>query len=113
MLARCGGSVRCFAPDEGGRESAIPPVRYRCPVFFGEERKDANECAFLFDQLGKAVEPGGPSQIVAIKFLRPDLIAGKLQRGARFVLWEGRDIGEAEVIERFPSWLLCESQRRD
>ncbi len=91
--------VQLFAPERGGRHSSIPPSVYRCPVFFGDQRQEGNECAFLLDQAGVTLEPGGASQVVPVKFLVTELVAEKLYPGARFVLWEGRDIGEAEVLD--------------
>ena len=91
--------VRLYDTREGGRQSAIPPIQYRCPVYIGEQREQANDCAFLLDRVARALEPGGASQVVPIKFLVPELVADKLRPGTRLVLWEGREIGEAEVIE--------------
>jgi hypothetical protein len=94
--------VNLFGTDQGGRKSAIPPMRYRCPVFFGEERGESNDCAFLFDRVGRALEPGGAAVIVPIKFLSRELVGDRLKPGARLVLWEAGDIGEAEILEVFP-----------
>lgn len=35
---------------------------------------------------------------VPIKFLMPDLIKPRLQAGARFTLWEGKDFADGEVL---------------
>src|SRR5262245_10852780 len=91
--------VRLFSTEAGGRRSAIPATRFRCPAFFGEQRQNANDCVLLLDQIGAGLEPGGVSRDVPIKFAARDLVADKLRPGARFVLWDGRDIGEAEVLE--------------
>lgn len=72
---------------------------YRCPIFFGDPSEEGNDCAFLLDQAGVTLEPGGPSEVVPIKFLFPDLVVDRLHPGTRFILWEGRKIGEAEVLE--------------
>lgn len=37
--------------------------------------------------------------MVPVTFLALELVAAKLHPGARFTLWEGRVIGEAEVLE--------------
>jgi hypothetical protein len=87
------------ATEKGGRKSAIPAIVYRCPVFFGDQRKEANDCAFFLDEIESKAEPGGSSITVPIKFLAPELVADKLRPGAKFALWEGRDIGEAEVLK--------------
>lgn len=93
--------VRLKATDAGGRKAAIPPILYRCPVYFGEQREHANDCAFFFNEVKEEAKPGGPAVKVPIKFFIPELVTEKLKIGARFTLWEGRDIGEAEVIELF------------
>ena len=85
--------------SDGGRKSAIPSIVYRCPVFFGDEREAANDCAFFLDEIQDKAEPGGPPVIVSIRFLAPHLVADKLRPGAKFTLWEGRDVGEGEVLE--------------
>ena len=91
--------VRLRTTEAGGRKSPIPPILYRCPVFFDDQRREANDCAFFFNETGVTAEPGGPAVTVPIKFFVFELVAKKLHPGARFVLWEGKDIGEAEVIE--------------
>ena len=85
--------------SEGGRKSAIPPIIYRCPVFFGAQRKEANDCVFFLNRIEGRLEPGGPSVVVPVAFLALDLVAAKLHPGAKFTLWEGRAIGDAEVLE--------------
>jgi len=71
---------------------------YRCPVFLGAQREKANDCAFFLDQVEGRAEPGGESIMVPIKFFFPELISDRLRVGAKLTLWEGRDIGEAEVL---------------
>jgi hypothetical protein len=87
------------ATHEGGRKSAIPAIVYRCPVFFGDQRKEANDCAFFLDEIESKAEPGGPSVTVPVKFLALGIVANKLHPGAKFTLWEGRDVGEGEVLQ--------------
>ncbi|MBX5463744.1 MAG: hypothetical protein IRZ28_21985 [Steroidobacteraceae bacterium] len=87
------------ATHEGGRKSAIPRIVYRCPVFFGDQRKDANDCAFYLDEVEGTAEPGGPSVIVPAKFFAPERVADKVRPGIKFALWEGRDVGEGEVLQ--------------
>lgn len=84
---------------EGGRKSAIPSIVYVCPIFFGEQRKEANDCAFFLNEIDGKLEPGGVPVVVPVTFLALELVAAKLHPGARFTLWEGRVIGEAEVLE--------------
>lgn len=91
--------VRLWATDKGGRRSAIAATKYRCPVFFGTERAQAHDCMFGLDEAHVTLEPGGASADVPVRFLDVDLIREKLKVGTRLVLWEGHEIGEAEVIE--------------
>lgn len=84
---------------EGGRRSAIPRITYVCPVFFGTQRKEANDCAFVLNSTDVILQPGGVSVVVPVKFLALELVMDKLRPGARFTLWEGREVGEAEVLE--------------
>ena len=91
--------VRLRATETGGRKTAIPPILYRGPIFFGEQRDQANDCAFFFNEVGVTAEPGGPAVTVPIKFFVPELVVDRLRPGVRFTLWEGRDIGEAEIVK--------------
>lgn len=92
-------SVSLRATIDGGRKSPIPRMVYVCPVFFGIQRKEANDCAFFLNEIDAQLQPGGPSVVVPVMFLARDLVAPNLRPGVRFTLWEGRDIGEAEVLE--------------
>ena len=61
--------VRLFPAEAGGRKAKLAAVAVRIPVFFGEQRAQANDC-------------------------RERLVVG-----ARFTRWDGRDIDEAEVVQ--------------
>ena len=91
--------IRLKSTEAGGRASPIPPLQYRCPVFFGEQRREANDCVLLLNTIAASLEPGGESEDVPVKFLRRDLVAEHLSPGTRFVMWEGREIGEGEIME--------------
>jgi len=91
--------VRLFSSEQGGRQTSIPNIAYRCPVFFSEQREQANDCVFFFSQVGLSPEPGGANVDVPVMFLCPELVASLLHPGARFTLWEGRGIGEGEILE--------------
>jgi hypothetical protein len=93
--------VHLFPTDAGGRRTAISSPQYGCPVFFGGQREQGYDCRLLLDEVGATLEPGGPSVVVPVKFLSPELVAPFLRPGARFVLWEGKDIGEGEVVQVF------------
>ena len=51
--------LRLRATADGGRKSAIPSIVYRCPVFIGEQRNEANDCVFLLDRIEGKASPGG------------------------------------------------------
>jgi hypothetical protein len=73
---------------------------YRCPVFFGGFEKDQGyDCAFYLDETNDVAQPGGPSVVVPVKFFVREFVEDELRPGATFILWEGRDVGEAEVLE--------------
>ncbi|MCK6538346.1 MAG: hypothetical protein L6Q84_35685, partial [Polyangiaceae bacterium] len=91
--------VRLRATEAGGRRSPVPPVRFKCPVYFEDDRTQAYDCALLLDELGVTLEPGGEPRDVTLRFLFPELVADKLKPGGRLVLWEGRDIGDAEILD--------------
>ena len=91
--------VRLAPLNAGDRQTPIPAILYRCPVFFGDPQQEANDCAFFFEEIGVTVEPGGPGVTVPIKFFVRELVGDKLRPGARLILWAGRAIGEAEIIE--------------
>src|SRR4051794_21954434 len=91
--------VRLFPTALGGRRTAISIPEYRCPVFFDDQREDAYDCQLLLGEVGAILEPGGPSVIVPVTFMSPDLVLPMLRPGVRFILWEGKDIGEAVVVQ--------------
>ena len=93
--------VHLFPTDAGGRRTTISSPHYGCAVFFGRQREQGYDCRLLLDQVGATLEPGGPGVVVPVKFLSPELVAPFLRPGARFVLWEGKDIGEGEVVQVF------------
>jgi hypothetical protein len=90
--------VRLIPTREGGRRTPIVTPRYRCPVKFQGEQGALHDCLFLVES-SAPIEPGGEGKNVPVKFLDSELVRGKLEPGARLVLWEGKVIGEAEVLE--------------
>ncbi len=86
--------VTMFAFDKGGKSSAIPPIRYGCPLFIDGQGFD---CRLLVDQVGHELQPGTTEE-VPIKFLFFDLVRSRLVPGARFTLWEIRNFAEGEVL---------------
>jgi len=88
--------VRLFTTAEGGRHKPIPAVAFGCPFFFEGEGFD---CRLLLNQLGSGLELGQERSDIPLKFLFPEYIKNRLHPGARFKLWEGKDIAEGEIIE--------------
>jgi hypothetical protein len=93
----------------GGRELPIarPPLRYDHPVIFDDQQKDANKihaysCAFVIDETTSPIEPGGPPVILPVVFHTPELVAQYLRVGNGFIVYEGKDVGHAEILEVFP-----------
>lgn len=87
--------VYLYRTEEGGRGNTITSGQFGCPFFYDGE---AFDCRILLDQVGLALEPGHAAE-VPIKFLRPDLIKPRLQIGAQFKLWEGKNFADGEVLE--------------
>ena len=83
---------------DGGRASSIPLSMYRCPVFFEDDRSNAHDCVFFFNEVNVTPHPGGEAIIVPISFLVPELVVEKLLPTAILTLWEGKDIGKAEIL---------------
>ncbi|WP_412023492.1 hypothetical protein [Burkholderia cepacia] len=87
--------VTMLATGSGGKTSAIPPVRYGCPLFINGQGFD---CRLLLDQVGYGLEPGATAEI-PIKFLFFDLVRDLLAPGVQFTLWEMRHFAEGEILE--------------
>lgn len=87
--------VTMFAMGAGGKSSAIPAVRYGCPLFIDGQGFD---CRLLLDQVGYGLELGATA-VVPIKFLHFDLVRGLLAPGVRFTLWEMRHFAEGEILQ--------------
>lgn len=85
--------VRFKTPEENGRRSAVKGHYYSCPLFVDGEYFD---CRLLL--AGRQLELGVIYE-VPVQFLRPDLIISKLVKGKKCVLWEGKDVASAEVLE--------------
>lgn len=96
------GRVTLYSTSAGGRRAPFSATSVRCPAFFGQQRREANDCMIMFDHVGAGLEPGGTLADVPIKFLVRKLVADKLRRGVVFVIWDGRDIGEVEITDVLP-----------
>ena len=86
--------ITMFAPNAGGKSSAIPAVRYGCPLFINGQGFD---CRLLLDQVEHELVPGATTE-VPIKFLYFDLVRNLLMPGVRFTLWEIKHFAEGEII---------------
>ncbi|MCB9507765.1 MAG: hypothetical protein H6700_02615 [Myxococcales bacterium] len=84
---------------DGGRMGPLPRPRFNCPVFFGDQREHANDCMFLVEEADGELVPGGAPRIVPVKFLAIGLVRDELRPGNTFVLWEGREVGWAKVVD--------------
>jgi hypothetical protein len=83
--------------SEGGRTSPTPAGHLGCIL---EYKNENFECRLLLGEVGP-LAPGDKAR-VPLKFLRPDLIKGRLHVGDRFRLREAKYIGEG-VIEQILS----------
>ncbi len=87
--------VTMLTSDAGGKISAIPAVRYGCPLFINGQGFD---CRLLLDQAGYGLEPGATAE-VPIKFLYFDLVRNLLVPKTLFTLWEIRHFAEGEILQ--------------
>lgn len=79
---------------EGGRKSSTPPDHLGCILEYENENF---ECRLLLGETGP-LAPGAQAR-VPLKFLKPDLIKGRLHVGDRFRLREAKYIGEGVFEE--------------
>ncbi len=84
--------IRLYAPKEGGRKS---PLIYGFVCTATRDMRQGWDARFQLD--GKPFDPG-TNRRVGMVFLTPEGAAAIRQAG-RFFLWEGRFIGEGQVVE--------------
>lgn len=84
--------VRLYETAEGGRAGPTPGDKFGCLLVLG---KDCFDCRLLLSETG-ALHPGASAR-VPIKFLEPELVRDLLDVGSRFLLRDGKVIGEGEV----------------
>jgi hypothetical protein len=97
--------VFMYPTERGGRQGPTPSDRFGCPVFFHNVSALAAhgyDCRLLLGELGRAIAPGETIDRVPIDFLSPGEVIPHLTVGVRFWLWEGRHIGEGEIIHVSP-----------
>jgi len=85
-----------YPTAEGGRRSSIG-LGFGCPCFASKELTDE-----AWDGFPKLTENGlqpGQRQRVEMVFMSGPRAAAALSKHGRFYLWDGRFIGEAEVVE--------------
>ena len=82
---------------EGGRRTPIAN-RYKCSVFFDEQRDVAHDCMLVLSS-GESIAPGGEAKLVGIRFLDSVMVRPKLHPGLQLVMWEGKTIGSMEILE--------------
>jgi hypothetical protein len=86
--------ITLYPHDRGGRRSPIIAERYSCPCKFHEKDFTGWDCIILTG--GERFSPGETKRF-GVVFLTPE--AAPLFRSMeKFLLWEGRIIGEAHAI---------------
>jgi hypothetical protein len=84
--------IRLLPTDAGGRQGPTPDRWFGCIFAYQGEMYD---CRLILEESG-SLFPGSEA-IVPIQFLNPGVVS-YLRQGSRFELWEGKIIGEGEVV---------------
>ena len=92
MAAEIIARVRLYETRHGDRQGPTPADRFGCVFEIDGEYFD---CRLLLEGVGSLAP--GQTATVPIKFLHPDLLAGRLSDSRVFHLWEGKPIAEGEV----------------
>ncbi|WP_164928462.1 hypothetical protein [Gloeobacter violaceus] len=90
ILAR----IYLYTEEKGGRMSPWPKIKHGCVLMLENE---AFDCTFTADDAYIHLQPGSTS-ILAVKFLFSDSVKPRLRPGTQFKLWDGKEIGEGEVL---------------
>lgn len=88
--------VEFYPTEKGGKKIPTPSNFFNCPLEFNN-RNNYFDCRMLLDEIG-AIYPGGKA-IVPIKFLDPETVLSFIEVGDKFRIWDGRFVGEGEVID--------------
>jgi hypothetical protein len=100
MKAQLLARITLYPPTDGGRSTATPPKTFSCPLFFenlsGLEAH-GYDCRMDLSGIGPLV-PGSMKEDVPLAFLSAGEVLPHMRPGVRFKLWEGRNIGEGEVL---------------
>ena len=95
-------TITLFSTTNGGRVSPILPVRdFGCPIFFKNVPSligHGYDCRILMREVGKEILPGETAHGIGIVFLSPEEVLPNIRVGTTFNLWEGKPIGEGEII---------------
>ena len=83
-----------YPTELNGRESPTPSSRFSFIIDLNDNFHDAR--AYL-EGCG-SISPGQQAE-VPIKFLDPDTVLPKLQVGDQIPIWEGREIGQLQIIQ--------------
>lgn len=83
--------VWLYPSDAGGRSHAVHPG-WGCPCFANEEGWDG------WPLLGSDFMQPGERRRLGFVFLSGEEAAKAIKTAGRFLLWEGRYIGEAKVV---------------
>lgn len=95
MDAHLIAEVTLYATERGGRQGPTPPDWFGCLCQLANGDSHAWDCRLLLH--GSPMTPGETRRI-EITFLSPDQAVPAILKTGRFLLWEGRVIGEAKVI---------------
>lgn len=91
-------NLTLYSKERGGRNTPISSSAFRgrfgCWFQYSGEVFDC----FVLLKEGQEILPG-QTLTVPIKFLRPDLIKRELRLGTKFLLREGKTIGEGSIRE--------------
>jgi len=86
--------IKLYGTDAGGRYGPLPSDQFGCLVEINGEYFD---CHLMSEGIG-SLRPG-QTEVVPIKFLRPDLVCPLLRISQDFRLWDGKAVGNGEVQE--------------
>ena len=87
--------LKFYKTEETGRKTPTSSTFFGCIFSINNDKHD---CRLLLHEVGQ-IWPGESKADVPIKFLCPELVLPKLQKGSRFYLWEGKNIAEGKIKE--------------
>lgn len=99
-------TIQLYDESAGGRESPIPAIKYKCPLFFIHEGNVATQgcdCRILLDEYGRGIDFGETLDKVPLVFLSPENVFNNIQIGTEFYIWEMGFIGQGVISFIQPS----------